>query len=35
MISMMVWNFETVVLDICWKLLVIILIIVTFRGYKK
>lgn len=29
------WNFETVVLDICWKLLVIILIIVTFRGYKK
>lgn len=35
MISMMVWNFEAGVLDICWKLLVIILIIVTFRGYKK
>lgn len=29
------WNFETVVLDICWKLLVIILMVVTFKGYKR
>lgn len=35
MISSVVWNFETVVLDICWKLLVLILMIVTFKGYKK
>lgn len=35
MIAFATWHFETVILDICWKLLVIILIIVTFRGYKK
>ena len=35
MISSIVWNFDHVVLDICWKLLVLILMIVTFRGYKK
>ena len=35
MISSIVWNFETVVLDICWKLLILILMIVTFKGYKK
>ena len=35
MIAFATWNFEAVVLDICWKLLVIILMIVTFRGYKK
>lgn len=29
------WNFDHVVLDICWKLLVAILVIVTFTGYKK
>ena len=35
MIAFAAWSFEAVVLDICWKLLVIILMVVTFRGYKK
>ena len=35
MISMIVWDFDHVILDICWKLLVLILVIVTFKSYKK
>lgn len=35
MLSFVVWNFDHVVLDICWKLLVVILMIVTFQGYTK
>lgn len=35
MILFAVWNFDHVVLDICWKLLVVILVVLTFQGYKK
>lgn len=34
MLSFVVWNFDHVVLDICWKLLVVILVVLTFTGYK-